>query len=136
MQRAQNQSGDESVKTRSWKSVSEMDDEWTPDNVEDLSEGQILTLSPREPYIKTMRGEDKDGKEWTAEKAYVFFKIEDRVLPTRVNKYSRQELSEAYGTDPRDWHGKSAVMVIDRNGKWPFITLKPKQAKSAKGKKR
>ena len=124
------------TKTRAWNTVGEMDDEWTPDNIEDLSEGTILTLAPREPYIKTMQGKDKAGVEWTAEKSYVFLEIERRVMPTRVNKYSRQELADAYGTDVRSWHGKRVVAVVDRSGKWPFITLKPKAQKNAKKGKR
>ena len=113
-----------------------MDDEWTPDNIDDLSEGTILTLSPREPFIKTMQGKDKSGQEWTAEKSYVFLEVERRVMPTRVNKYSRQELADAYGTDVRQWHGKKVVAVVDRSGKWPFVTLKPRQQKAkSKGKR-
>lgn len=134
MQNATQQDADNAPKTRRWDETSQMDDEWTPDNVEDLSEGTIRTLAPREPYIKELRGENKDGSEWQTEKAYVYVDIDGRVLPTRVNKYSRKELSDAYGQNIRKWHEKKVVIVIDRNGKWPFCVLKPKQAKSAKGK--
>lgn len=123
------------AKTRRWDETSEMDDEWTPDNVTDLAEGTIKAIAPFEPYIKELAGKDKDGKEWTAEKAYVYLRMDNRTLPTRVNKFSRKELTEAYGTNVRKWHDKAAVCIIDRNGKWPFIVLKPRQGKTA-GKKR
>lgn len=135
MQNTTQQDAEAPPETRRWDETSEMDTEWTPDNVDDLSEGEIKTLSPYEPFIKTLKGKDDKGNPWQTEKAYVYVRMADRTLPTRVNKFSRKELSEAYGNNVRKWNGKNVMIVIDRNGKWPFCVLKPRHAKSAKTRK-
>lgn len=118
-----------------WDETAQMDDEWTTDNISDMSTVRLYTLDPNTPYIKTLKFKDKDGNETSTEKSYIYADNGDRILPIRVNKYSRKELANAFGSSVRAWHKKQAVVVIDRSSKWPYIVLKPKsdKAKNPKG---
>ena len=135
MSATSNSSDNDAPSERPWQDTDEAATEWGPENVTDLAEGTLLTTGPHSAFVRTLKWDD-EGVPKTADKYYVYLDIDGQVLPTRVNKFSMDNLKEAYGKQIGKWHNRPVVVVIDRKGKWPFCVLKPKPGITGKGKSR
>ena len=119
--------------TREWSNTAQAADEWSPENVDDMTEGVILTKEPK-PYIKTMTWEDDDGKH-SADKPYAHIDISGMVLPCKINKFSLGELGKAWGSDIAGWDGKKVIMTVAKNKSYTFLVVKPKPNQADKPRK-
>ena len=132
MSKGDNSNGSNEPSERPWQTTDEAATEWGPENVSDLAEGTLLTTGKHSAFVKTMKWED-EGVPKTVDKYYAYLDIDGQILPTRINKFSMDNLKEAYGKELGRWHNRPVVIVIDRKGKWPFCVLKAKPSVKGKG---
>lgn len=135
MSKGKNGASSEAPKERPWQDTSEAATEWGPDSITDLTEGVLYTTGEHSAYAKDLEWED-EGVKKSVTKHYAYLRANGQTLPIRINKYSMDELSKAWGTAVGNWDRQPVVVKVDRTGKWPFCVVVPKPGIQGKGKAR
>ena len=108
--------------------TTQMATEYDATNVKEFTEAKITMQNKVVMYKKQMTyKDDKTNEEKKKDNAYIFISINDRVLPTRANKYTIDALNEAFGsTNPAKWNGKVIVATVHEFNKQKYLVWKAK----------
>lgn len=112
---------------KTWREANETADEWTPDNVSDLTNCQIVITEEHQPYLREITFKNQANEDETKELAFLHVKIGKKILPCRCNKISVKNLSLAYKTGKiAEWANKSAVLCHQTIGDKTFLVFRAK----------
>ena len=105
--------------------VGDFAEEWTTDNVNDLTDAVLVVSNERRPYYKNVTFEAGGGAKETKRLAYIYCKIDKRILPVRLNLGSTKNLTKHFKTQKVDkWNNGKVCLVHQTIGDKTFLVIK------------
>lgn len=109
--------------------TTQMSTEYDATNVKEFTKAKIVMMNKVVMYKKKMTFTNKQtDKEETKDNAYLFIEINDRVMPTRANKYTIDALNVSFKTtNPAKWVNKTIVATVHEFNKQKYLVWKAEE---------